>query len=88
MVHRVAGVHGGKHQTNGVDIRTGNKAIEIKVTSNDLNNAVSQLKSSRKPCKYVATPLPLREKALRLTRGTGIGVMDGNGKIVKRCRSR
>jgi len=88
MVQRVAGVHGGTHQPKGVDLKSGNKAIEIKVTDSDIYKAVPQLKSSRKQCKYLATPAPLREKALRLTKGTGIGVMDGNGKIIKKCRSK
>lgn len=86
MVDRVAGKHGGKHRPLGMDLHSGNKAIEIKVTRGDLYNAVSQLKASRKQCKYVATPSELRDKALALTKGTGIGVIDGNGRIIKRCR--
>lgn len=85
MVDRIAGKHGGTHRLKGVDLLSGNKAIEVKVTRGDLYNAVGQLRSSRKQCKYVATPYELREKALALTKGTGIGVMDGNGRIIKKC---
>jgi hypothetical protein len=88
LVDRISRVHGGTPQRKGVDLKPGKRAIEIKVTQFDIYNAVGQLKASRKPCKYVVVPSNLRKKALSITKGTGIGVMDGNGKIVKKCRKK
>jgi len=86
LVDRIARVHGGRPQRKGADLKSGNRVMEIKVTYSDLYNAIGQLKASRKPCKYVVVPSELRKKAISTTKGTGIGVMDGNGRIVKRCR--
>ena len=86
IVDRIASRYGGSHLRKGVDIKVNNKAIEIATTLPDLYQSIHQLNRSRKECKYLSIPQELRRKAFSLLKGTGIGLMDGNGTILKRCR--
>ena len=64
------------------------KAVEIEVNPSGVYHAVPQLRSAHQRCKYMAVPRELRSLAINVTKGTGIGVMDGNGNILKRCRQK
>ena len=70
----------------GVDLKPGNRAIEVATTEQDLRQSVGQLKRSRKQVKYMAVPPSLLDLAKKLLKDTGIGIMDSNGKIRKRAR--
>lgn len=87
MVDKIAKRRGGRDIRKGVDLRPKNYAIEIAVSDGDLYQSMGQLRRSRKKKKYMAVPSELRKKAIELTKNTGIGVMDGNGNIIKRARS-
>lgn len=86
IVDRIASRYGGSHLRKGVDVKVGNRAMEIAASIPDLYQSVPQLNRSRKGCKYLVVPRDLRSRAFERLKGTGIGIMDGNGNIVKRCR--
>jgi len=50
----------------------------------DLYSSLDQLKRYQKP-RYIATTSDLVEKAIELTKGTGIGVMGPTGIIRKKA---
>jgi len=77
-----------KHRRRGVDIIKKHYAIEAARTKYDVYTSIDQLKRSRKPTKYLAVPWYLKSLALRLTKGTGIGVMSLNKHIIKKARSK
>lgn len=72
----------------GVDIKTGDAAIEVEVKKETIDHGIGQLKRSRKEKKYLAVSTELVAEAIKKTRGTGIGVMDSSGKIIKRSRKK
>lgn len=86
IVDRIASRFGSTHRREGVDIRVKDIAIEVAATLNDVYQSIGQLNRSRKKRKFLSVPREFRETALRLTKGTGIGVMDGTGRIIKRTR--
>lgn len=70
----------------GVDLKPGDRAIEVAATPSDLYQSVGQLKHSRKRVKYMAVPPSLLPETKRLLEGTGIGIMDDKGRIRKKAR--
>jgi len=70
----------------GVDLKTKDKAIEVAAGTSDLYQSVGQLRRSRKPKKYMAVPSSLAQKAKKLLKGSGIGIMDARGTIRKKAR--
>jgi len=85
---RIARKFGVKYSRRGVDIVARDRAIEVVGSLSDLYQSMRQLRSSRKRIKYLAVPSELRDIALKLTKGTGIGVMNLRGEIIKRARGR
>jgi len=77
---------GTDHDRKGVDIKKGDKAIEVAVKNADIEKSVKQLNSSRKPVKYLAVPPKKVKLAKDVTKGTGIGVMSTTGSIRKKAR--
>ena len=67
----------------GADIKTDNIAIEVE-TPDTVNDASRQLQGHHKPVYIAGTNREAVEKALQATKGTSIGVMDNQGKVVKR----
>jgi len=67
----------------GADIKTEKIAIEVE-TPETVNDASRQLRGHQKPVYIAGTNKEAVEKALDATKGTTIGVMDNQGKIVKR----
>ena len=76
------------HRHEGVDIRIPGKSIEVAVTDDDIRQSVRHLKRSRAEKKYMAVPASKLDEAKRRLKGTGIGVMDLDGKIRKRTRKK
>ena len=66
----------------GPDIITSNFATEIEVDENKLSEGIRQLQGFRKPV-YIAVPNEILQEAVKRTKGTTVGVMNENGKIVK-----
>ena len=71
-----------KHK--GIDIVTGNRVIEVETTKEGIYQGINQVKRSPK-ARYIAVNDRNLQNALDATEGTGIGVMDAEGKIIKRA---
>lgn len=67
----------------GADVKSRKTAVEVE-TENTINDAKRQLQGHRKPVYVAGTTKKAVEKAKKAMKGTTIGVMDADGKIVKR----
>ena len=76
-----------QHIEKGVDIVTPNIAIEVE-TPDTIKDATKQLQGQRKPVYIAGTNKQAIKKALDVTVGTTIGVMDNKGNIIKRSTRR
>lgn len=70
----------------GPDVKSRNQTIEVCTHQSDLYSSIKQVIRYRKP--YIATTNTLVNKAIDITKGTGIDVMDQSGKVIKRSRSK
>ncbi len=86
MADMLAKKFGTEHRHKGVDIKAGERAIEVAVKKQDIEKSVKQLNMSRKPAKYLAVPPKKISLAKEVTEGTGIGVMSTTGNIRKPAR--
>jgi len=77
------GVKYKKHK--GIDIVTDNRVIEVEATKSGIYQGIKQVKRSSK-ARYIAVNKRNIQNALDATEGTGIGVMDEKGRIIKRAR--
>ena len=66
----------------GVDIVTPGKAIEVE-TPKSVQDGIQQLQGHKKPAYIAGTNQDAVDKALELTQGTTIGVMNNQGNIMK-----
>ena len=76
------GVKYKKHK--GIDIVTDNRVIEVETTKSGIYQGIDQVKRSTK-VRYIAVNDRNIQNALNATEGTGIGVMDEKGKIIKKA---
>ena len=67
----------------GVDIKSKRATVEVE-TPETVADAPRQLRGHRGPSYIAGTNKAAVEKALEVTQGTTIGVMDSQGNIVKR----
>lgn len=67
----------------GADIQTSRIAVEVE-TPETVPDAVRQLQGHRKPVYIAGTSQEAVERALEVTEGTTVGVMDNQGNIIKR----
>ena len=74
------GVKYKKHK--GIDIVTDNRVIEVETTKSGIYQGIDQVKRSTK-VRYIAVNDRNIQNALNTTEGTGIGVMDEKGRILK-----
>jgi len=78
---------GTKERSKGVDFVIKGNAYEFAETKNDILSSISQLNRSRVPgVKKLIVPNQLGNYAKKATRGTGIGIENISGKIVKKSR--
>jgi len=68
---------------DGVDIKSNGATIEVE-TPETVSDAPTQLRGHRGPAYIAGTNKEAVEKALEVTQGTTIGVMDNQGNIVKK----
>ncbi len=66
-----------------MDIVTKKSAIEVE-TDSTISDAKRQLQGHRKPSYIAVTNVRAVPKAIEATKGTTIGVMGPDGKVVKR----
>ncbi len=88
IARRIAKKVGGDYNSvKGPDIVTPQQVIEVGTDPHKVSEEMKQVARYQKP-RYVAGPPRFVQAALEGTEGTGIGVMDDKGKIVKRGRRR
>jgi len=86
IAERLAKKFGTKYKKDkGIDIVTKDRVIEVEVTKNGIYQGIEQVQRSSK-ARYIAVNENNIQNALNATKGTGIGVMDENGRIIKRAR--
>lgn len=82
--NRIAKQYGTEYnQGQGADIKADHIAVEVE-TPETVADAPRQLQGHQKPVYIAGTNQDAVEKALEVTEGTTIGVMDNKGNIVKR----
>ena len=67
----------------GADIKTYEVAIEVE-TENTVSDGFRQLQGHKKPVYIAGTNKKAVDKAIEATKGTTVGVMDNQGKIIKK----
>lgn len=67
----------------GPDVIASKMVVEVE-TPKSINEGLSQLQGFKKPVYIAATDKNALKKALDRTHNTTIGVMDSNGRIVKK----
>ena len=67
----------------GVDIKSPKATVEVE-TLETVSDAPSQLRGHRGPAYIAGTNQKAVEKALEVTKDTTIGVMNNQGKVIKR----
>lgn len=68
----------------GIDLVTKDRVVEVEVKKDALAQGIKQVIRSQKP-RYLAVSKQILKNAITATQGTGIGVMNENGRIVKRA---
>ncbi len=67
----------------GVDIKSSKATVEVE-TPETVGDAPRQLRGHRGPAYIAGTNKAAVDKALEVTQGTTIGVMDNQGNIIKK----
>jgi len=67
----------------GIDI-VKDKVVEVETKRDSLYHGLAQVIRSPKP-RYLAVNRPSIKNALKITQGTGVGVMGPTGRIIKRA---
>ena len=67
----------------GPDVNTSRRAIEVE-TEKTVSDGLRQLQGFNKPVYIAGATKAATEKALEITEGTTVGVMDQNGNVVSR----
>jgi len=68
----------------GIDLVTLKQVIEVETKKAGINQGIKQVEKSSK-ARYLAVNKINISNALKATQGTGIGVMNERGKIIKRA---
>jgi len=71
------------NQEAGADIVTSKIVVEVEPPET-VSEALAQLRGYRKPVYIAGTNQEAVDKALEITKGTSVGVMNNQGNIVKR----
>lgn len=88
-VRKIENRLGVKERAQGVDFVVDGNAYEFAETKEDIRESIGQLKRSRVPrIKKLIVPNNLESFAKEVTKGTGIGVENISGKILKKSRNK
>ncbi len=68
----------------GIDLVLSNKVIEVETKKAGIDQGIKQVAKSSKP-RYLAVNKINIQNAIKATLNTGIGVMNENGKIMKKA---
>ena len=81
--NRLAKKYGTEYNTGkGADIKANKVAIEVE-TAETVADGMRQLLGYKKPVYIAGTNKEAVKNALEVTKGTTVGVMDNQGKIIK-----
>jgi len=84
MIEKRLGV---QERSNGVDFVVGGRAFEYAETKSDIRSSIGQLNKSRVPgMKKLIIPQKLSKYAIESTKGTGIGIENISGTVIKKSR--
>lgn len=84
--NRIAKKYGVEYNTGeGVDIRSKRATVEVE-TPDTVDDAPGQLRGHRGPVYIAGTNKEAVNKAINVTKGTTIGVIDSQGNIVRRSK--
>lgn len=79
----------GKERPQGVDFVVNGNAYEFAENKQDIRDSIGQLNRSRvRGLKKLIVPNNLGKFAREVTKGTGIGIENISGRILKKSRSR
>lgn len=82
--NRIAKKYGTEYNDGkGVDIKSNRATIEVE-TPETVGEALGQLRGHRGPVYIAGSNKEATDKALEVTNGTTLGVMDNQGNIIKR----
>jgi len=85
IAKRLARKFGTEYKSDkGIDIVTAEKVIEVETKKQSLSQGIKQVQRSQKP-RYLAVTKQLKNAAIKITEGSGIGVMGPTGVIVKKA---
>jgi hypothetical protein len=85
IANNLAKKFGTRYKTRkGIDLVTRNRVIEVETTRSGISQGIRQVEKSDK-ARYLAVNDANLEAAKKATEGTGIGVMNEHGKIIKRA---
>ncbi len=88
MARQIARRYGDEYNPGrGPDIRAPSLVVEVGTDPAKVREEMRQVANYQRR-RYVAGPRPFVRQALQATHGTGIGVMTGTGRIVKRGAAR
>ncbi len=80
---------GTKERSKGVDFVKNGNAYEFAETREDIKTSISQLNRSRVPrAKKLIVPNQLGKFAKDVAQGTGLGIENISGKIIKKSRKK
>lgn len=81
--NRIAKKYGVEYNKGkGVDVRSKRATVEVE-TAGTVAEAPTQLKGHKGPVYIAGANQETIDKALEVTKGTTIGVMDSHGKVIK-----
>ena len=86
IADRLAKKFRAKHYRTGFDVRKHDLVIEVALSEQQIRESVKKLKGSKVKRRYVAVRHEEIDKATKLARGTGVGVMNMLGEIRKRTK--
>lgn len=85
IANKLAKKFGTEYKSNkGIDIVLSNKVVEVETKKNGIPQGINQVARSSK-ARYLAVNKMNINNAVLATEGTGIGVMNENGKIIKKA---
>ena len=82
--NRIAKTEGTEYNKGqGPDVQTSTRAIEVE-TKDTARDGLRQLQGFKKPVYIAGADKQATEAAIKATEGTTVGVMNSQGKIIKR----
>jgi len=86
IAERLAKKFHARYYRRGIDVRKPGLKIEVALSEQEIRESIGKLEDSRVEKRYVATRYENIDKAIKLAKGTGVGIMNTLGEIRKRTR--